>query len=183
MSRWLVFFAAGLSFFIYAYAIKRLFSREHGVDSRMKALQIAGVGAAVAHLWAIGTAIAMSPVRLAVALVLYGLGLAVFFAARRAVGEFMLTLAFSPDSPTTLLRTGIYSRIRHPFYTAYLLTWVAGIAAAPGIATVATTLLMGTFYWVAADREEQKFANSSLAGDYASYRKQAGRFWPIPAGA
>src|SRR5262245_32504560 len=64
------------------------------------------------------------------------LGVALFVAAlalwlwtiltSRAAG---LSVAFSRDAPTRLLEAGPYRFVRHPFYTSYSLTWLAGCVA------------------------------------------------------
>lgn len=177
---WVLLGLALLSFLIYVYAIRRVFSREHGVDRRMQLLQLFGTLSAAAHLWSIAVADSVPAPQAAVALLLYVLALMVFAAARRALRGATLTLAFSPDTPRQLLRDGIYARIRHPFYTAYQLTWLAGIVAAPGPLTIASSIVMAAYYWHAASLEEQKFAQSVLATDYDHYRRSAGRFWPVP---
>jgi protein-S-isoprenylcysteine O-methyltransferase Ste14 len=171
---------AATSFVVYALAIRGLFSREHGVDRRMQMLQLLGTLSAAAHLWSIAATDNLPLPRAAAALLLYTLALVVFAAARRALRGATLTLAFSPDTPQQLLRDGIYARIRHPFYTAYQLTWLGGIVAAPGPLTIASSSVMAAYYWHAASLEEQKFAQSALATDYDHYRRTAGRFWPLP---
>jgi protein-S-isoprenylcysteine O-methyltransferase Ste14 len=105
-------------------------------------------------------------------------GLLVFWAAYRATQDHALSLAFSPDTPRSLVRSGIYARIRHPFYTAYGLTWLAGVVQAPFVSTVVSTGVMLTLYVIAARYEEAKFKVSGLADEYRAYRSEAGMFWP-----
>lgn len=171
-------FLAAMSFVIYAYAIQRVFSREHGVDRRMRRLQVCGTVAAVSHLVALWRSHAGFPAQSASALALYVAGLLVFWAAYRATQNHALSLAFSPDTPRSLVRSGIYARIRHPFYTAYGITWLAGVIQAPSVSTVVSTGVMLTMYVNAARYEEAKFGASALADEYRVYRSQAGMFWP-----
>lgn len=171
--------AALVSFLVYGYAIKKLFSREFGVDRRMKFLQLAGAGTAIVHLWSIWR-LSVEFTGLAVtAMAAYLLALAIFLSARKALAGYKLTLAFSPDIPEQLIVAGIYSRIRHPFYSAYTLTWVGGVLAAPGVWTGITTLVMAVSYWCAARNEEGKFGRSGLGPAYAEYRRRAGMFFPV----
>jgi protein-S-isoprenylcysteine O-methyltransferase Ste14 len=170
--------AAVTSFVIYAIAIQRLFSREHGIDRRMRGLQLCGAVFAMIHLWYLSQISGEVIPRSLIGLIFYASGLSVFFAATRALRGYQLTLAFSPDSPRQLIETGIYSRVRHPFYLAYSLTWFAGAIAAPSIATIGTALCMLTFYVVAARLEERKFVASALATTYADYRSRTGLLWP-----
>jgi hypothetical protein len=106
MSR-LPFALAFLSFAIYAYAIQRVFSRDHGVDWRMRMLQIAGAACSIVHLHALWSSTSTQPIaRIGLAMLVYGIGLAVFFAARSALTGNRLTLAFSSDTPAQLVKTG-----------------------------------------------------------------------------
>lgn len=175
--KWLLIFAALLSFVMYGHAIRKLFLRDHGVDPRMKALQLVGTISALGHLWALWNS-TVDVLRSVATLALYIAAILLFLAARRAVAQYGLTLAFSPDKPKVLLQSGIYARIRHPFYTAYTLTWFAGIVGAPSLTTVITTAMMCSAYWIAAQMEEKKFLSSTLAENYSTYRSKAGMFWP-----
>jgi hypothetical protein len=51
--RWLLLSLAMYSFLLYAYAIARVFSHEHGVDWRMRLLRAAGTASALLHLWSL----------------------------------------------------------------------------------------------------------------------------------
>jgi protein-S-isoprenylcysteine O-methyltransferase Ste14 len=168
---------AVLSFLLYGRAIRHTFSRDHGVNRRMRMLEGAGVLSALIHV----AALAVTPLgggRGALALGLYLGALGVFGAAKRAVAGYCLTLAFSPDVPAKLLSTGIYGYVRHPFYLAYSLTWLAGCVGAPAVATAVTAALMIGSYVYAAKEEEAKFKQSPVAASYESYRSRAGFLWP-----
>jgi protein-S-isoprenylcysteine O-methyltransferase Ste14 len=176
--RIILFVIALLSFAIYGYAIRRWFSRDHGVDWRMNLLQLLGTLFAVGHLWMIWQLPTDVGWRSKVAIVVYGAALLVFFAAKRALIGYRLTLAFSGDSPQRIISSGIYSRVRHPFYLAYTLTWTAGAIAAPSNVTIGSTLCMTAIYIFAARGEEGKFARSALNESYARYREHTGMLWP-----
>ncbi|WP_347259321.1 isoprenylcysteine carboxylmethyltransferase family protein [Rudaea sp.] len=175
---WLLCLIAFASFAIYAMAIRSLFSREHGVDPRMKALQMAGVLSALVHVatlaWIADTGLAQG---LLAAIVYLG-GLGIFFAARREIRAQPLTLAFSPDRPSHLVESGVYRWIRHPFYTAYALTWLGGLITVPNPPVAITSAMMWISYWCAARAEERKFEASPLRDEYRRYRQRSGMFWP-----
>jgi protein-S-isoprenylcysteine O-methyltransferase Ste14 len=175
--RWWLASLLLISLVIYAHAIQKTFVRSDGVRMGMRLLQILGAGAGVAHLWALFTFDLRLPATL-VATMSYLAGLGVFAAARNVTAVRRLSLAYSLDMPTFLINQGIYRYIRHPFYSAYILTWLAGVIAAPGLWVIASTLVMIVLYARAALLEEQKFAASALAEDYAAYRLTAGMFLP-----
>jgi protein-S-isoprenylcysteine O-methyltransferase Ste14 len=168
---------AALSFAVYAHAMRQLFSRNHGIDGRMRVLEMAGTISAVIQLTALATG---SPAGLQAtnALLLYTVGLFVFFWAKRSIGDQRLTLAFSPDTPVVLVTRGIYHYIRHPFYLAYTFTWLAGLVAAPSAWTGGSAALMLAIYIYAASVEEAKFDRSALSAQYEAYRSTAGLLWP-----
>jgi protein-S-isoprenylcysteine O-methyltransferase Ste14 len=169
-----LFVVALVSFAIYGYAIKKVFSREHGVDRRMKLLQVLGSIFALVHLLYLWHSDSQSYSIHVAASFFYATALATFFAAIRALKGYRLTLAFSPDAPKTLIDQGIYGYIRHPFYLAYSLTWIGGAVAAPSLVTAGSTLIMVVFY-VSADRvEERKFLSTELASSYELYRNRTG---------
>jgi len=172
------FVVALISFAIYGYAIKKVFSREHGVDLRMKLLQMLGAIFALAHLWYLWRSGSQNYSLHVAALIFYVAGLGAFVAAIRALKGYRLTLAFSPDAPKTLIDQGIYGYIRHPFYLAYSLTWIGGVVAAPSLVTAVSTLIMVVFYVSAARIEERKFLSTELAPSYELYRHRTGMLWP-----
>ena len=164
------------SFVIYAVAIQRMFLTSGGVDLRMRAIQTLGTVFAFLNLWCLWH-VPANPIGQTIGLVLYAAGLASFFAAKRALSGYRLTLAFSADAPQRLIDAGIYSRVRHPFYMAYSLTWLAGAMAAPSVLTTGSALVMIILYVSAARLEEGKFAESELGAAYAAYRTRAGMLW------
>lgn len=169
---------ASVVFAAYAVALATFFSREHGVDWRMSLLKWLGLAAAVVHVVTIARGGPRPAAAGLLACALYVAGLAVFAAACSATRARRLTLAFSPDVPTTLVRDGIYRHLRHPFYTAYALAWLAGCVAAPRAATIVTCIAMLGMYVWAAVVEERKFVGSALEPAYRLYRSEVGAFVP-----
>ena len=78
----------------------------------------------------------------------------------------------------SLVTSGPYRVVRHPFYTSYLIFWVAMTLGAWSVWGIAVLVLLTAMYTVAARTEEAKFAATPMAGEYAEYRKRAGMFWP-----
>ena len=106
----------------------------------------------------------------------------VYWWSRASHGGNRPAFALVPVKPQFLTQRGPYRLIRHPIYTAYLLVWLAGpvIAAQPWL--LLTTLWMASLHFYAARQEEQQFALSDLARDYALYRRRTGMFVPTPRG-
>ena len=104
--------------------------------------------------------------------------LALFFAAIRASRSAALKAAFTSQSPHTLLRTGPYGVLRHPFYTSYVLFWIGWTLALFNLWVLPPTLILIVLYVLAARREEKKFDNTEMAAEYADYRAKTGFMWP-----
>jgi protein-S-isoprenylcysteine O-methyltransferase Ste14 len=169
---------AALVLLTYGIAMVRFFRDEPQPSRATRVLSASAAVAAVVQIGALSTATAVSSTAIVIAIGLYGASLAIFWLAIKALGERRLTIAFATDRPASLVDNGIFSRIRHPFYTSYVLAWLAGAVACPVLPVVIVTSAMAAQYLLAARAEERKFAASGLAEDYRRYRGRAGMFWP-----
>ena len=88
-------------------------------------------------------------------------------------------IAFSEKPPCSLVTRGPYALIRHPFYTSYMLAWLAGACAAANLYVMLTALWMFVFYYRAAVTEEARMLASGVFGaGYDQYRRRTGMFLP-----
>jgi protein-S-isoprenylcysteine O-methyltransferase Ste14 len=101
-----------------------------------------------------------------------------FRAAVGASRDARLRFIFDADGPETLVRTGPYARIRHPFYASYLIYWAGWTLACWSPWGLVPLGVMIVLYSRAALFEERLFAGTAMAADYAQYRRRAGLFWP-----
>ncbi len=102
----------------------------------------------------------------------------VFFYWLKFLVKKRFSIAFSLDTPQFLFREGPYKRIRHPFYTCYLLNYLS-IAVVMGSLLNLMAFLFNVFVYVwAAKLEERKFLQSDLKHDYLGYIQEAGMFLP-----
>jgi protein-S-isoprenylcysteine O-methyltransferase Ste14 len=161
-------------FFAFSWAVRGHFRSTGTMPTGMKLIGTLSLLGFLSFLWHLRNGAAAWPVVVA----LFGTSLGVFAWAVRTTRRSPPTLAFDNDLPHILLRHGPYRYVRHPFYLSYLLFWIGTAMSAPASLAWLAPLIMGTLYRHAALREEQKFARSDLAPDYASYRKQAGMFLP-----
>ncbi len=125
----------------------------------------------------------LDPRMLAAALSLYVLSLTVFWWSWRTVREHRLTFAYSKDVPQRLITGGPYRFVRHPFYTAYSLAFLAAPVGLAAWWLLPTSIFMFFVYRQSAVMEERKFATSALARQYGEYRRGTGRFLPRPFAA
>lgn len=82
------------------------------------------------------------------------------------------------DLPGELVTRGPYARIRHPFYSSFLLAFLAAVAAFPHPGTLACLLYAAAALTLTARREERRLARSTFGEAYRRYRAASGRFLP-----
>lgn len=82
------------------------------------------------------------------------------------------------DAPTSIVTSGPYAFIRHPFYTSFLLGMLGALLHAPHAGLLATLIYSGLALNVTAAREERRLSASAFGAEYAAYRKRTGRFLP-----
>jgi len=82
------------------------------------------------------------------------------------------------DAPEHIVTYGAYSRIRHPFYAAFLLALVGALIFCPQLGTLATFVYGFFIMNSTAAKEERKLSESKLGGEYRAYMQRTGRFIP-----
>ena len=115
---------------------------------------------------------------LALALLLFAACLALLFWATRATRPLRLHVAFDSVPPDSIMRDGPYRYIRHPFYTSYVLFWLACAIATLHPLSLGFLVVIAAINLTAARREEHAFAGSAFAAEYDDYRRTTGMFWP-----
>lgn len=82
------------------------------------------------------------------------------------------------DAPRQIVTWGAYKRIRHPFYTSFILGLTGAMIALPHVLTLlAWAYGIGILNFTAA-KEEQKLSSSEFGKEYIEYKKNTGRFFP-----
>lgn len=115
---------------------------------------------------------------MAAAMVLYAGSLSLYWWTLLTVRGHHLTFAYTKDTPTFLIETGPYRYIRHPFYTAYTMCYLAAPVALLAWWLLPTAVFMFFAYRQSAIMEEGKFARSDLQAVYSDYARRTGRFLP-----
>ena len=104
--------------------------------------------------------------------------LALFAWAAGATRNAGFALAFAGAQPARILMSGPFRYLRHPFYSSYLLFWLATcFATNSGLCVIGSALLLAC-YVAALVNEERCIARGRLAAEYASYAAQTGMFLP-----
>src|SRR5215510_10428200 len=161
----------------FSWAIK-----SHFVSSRMSIfMQLTAAFGLVStglQIFAIIDAPHVDTIQLLVSSSVYVVSLALFWWTISVTRSNRLSIAFSKDKPNQLTQAGPYRIVRHPFYVAYSLFWLAGLIAVLRWYLIPSVTVMLVFYFCAARMEEAKFENSDLRELYAGYRSTTGMFLP-----
>lgn len=82
------------------------------------------------------------------------------------------------DAPSSIVTWGAYGRLRHPFYTSFILAQLGALLLHPHPVTLATLVMTGTCLAVTAIREERRLCGSEFGNEYQAYMQRTGRFIP-----
>jgi protein-S-isoprenylcysteine O-methyltransferase Ste14 len=82
------------------------------------------------------------------------------------------------DAPARIVTWGPYAKIRHPFYSGFLLAFAAAVLAFPALPTIACLLYAIAALSITARGEERRLATSEFAAEYQRYVSVTGRFVP-----
>lgn len=172
---WTVLLAGFACFGSFAWAAKFHFQKSGAVPLGM---QVVSAVSLLAFAWFIYGLETMPGGYRLTPLILCAASLLLFWWCIVHTRRERFTLAFSTDTPLFLDTRGPYRLARHPFYLAYLAFWVATALAVPSPLSWVVPASMATLYTVAAAKEEVKFTDSTLEGEYRSYRRRTSMFFP-----
>ena len=178
---WVLLVVAAATGVIIAVALQDFF-----IDSRhnprIRALQDVGVAFAVIHFFGLTMVGSAGPRWTAVAIAMYVAATLLFLSALESARRMQLPRTLVEDTmPKSLITTGPFALIRHPFYVAYSLAWLAAPVATHGPFITLTGLMAVVVYAIAARREERQL-EAQFGEVFRVYRSRAGLIAPsIPA--
>lgn len=82
------------------------------------------------------------------------------------------------DAPRRLVTWGPYRRVRHPFYTAFLLAFLGALLVLPHPATLLALGYGAAALHTTAVGEERRLAAGEFGPQYVRYMSRTGRFLP-----
>ncbi len=82
------------------------------------------------------------------------------------------------DAPRSIVTYGAYRRIRHPFYSSFLLAFLAALFVYPHWGTVLFAVYGLVSLNTTAAREERRLSASEFGAEYRRYLTRSGRFLP-----
>jgi protein-S-isoprenylcysteine O-methyltransferase Ste14 len=174
--RVLIFIGAVSCFASFGWAMLRHFRRAGPPKLGMVLTGLTVPAFAAIHVAGVLTRPLAQP---AAALFLYAGSMGLFWSAVLATRQSNLAACFQRHVGSTVVRTGPYHFIRHPFYSAYMLTWAGGFVATGWWAAGVTAAIMAGVYYCAARQEERAFLHSPLRDEYSGFMRETGRFVPF----
>ncbi len=142
---------------IIAVAMQDFFVDSRVNNPRLRALQDVGVGIAVTHFGVLLVRGSAGPAWAVAGSAMYVAATMLFLSSVEAARRVPMARTLVADTPPkSLITTGPFAVIRHPFYVAYSLAWLAAPVATHG--PVITLLALGAIavYVIAARREERQ---------------------------
>lgn len=82
------------------------------------------------------------------------------------------------DAPKAIVTWGAYKKIRHPFYTSFILGLIASNLHCPQWLNLAALVVGFIVLNFTANNEEKHLSASEFGKDYQDYMKVTGRFFP-----
>mgnify|MGYP000050070411 CR=1 FL=1 len=110
-----------------------------------------------------------------VALLLYSCSASLFIWAIRTTQDLKFALS---ETPGNLITSGAFSLSRHPFYTSYILTWLASSLLYSSPILWLTLTYLVAFYIYSARNEESALLAGENGSEYQVYKQQVGMFLP-----
>ena len=117
----------------------------------------------------------VAPVAIYLCALLYLFSLLLFWWAIRTARS--LDFAFS-DKVGSIVTTGPFRLVRHPFYVSYMLVWIGSTLLFNSITLWITLFYLMTFYILSARKEERVILKSVYSVEYEKYIQDVGMFLP-----
>lgn len=176
---WVLVAIAAATAVIIAVALQDFFLDSRVNNPKIRALQDVGVGFAVMHFGGLVLLGSVGPVWAGVAMAMYVVATLLFLAALESARRVQLPRTLVDDPmPRALITSGPFRFVRHPFYIAYSLAWLAAPVATHGPVITVSGLIAVGVYIVAARREERLLA-AHFGDTYEQYRRRTGMLLPM----
>jgi protein-S-isoprenylcysteine O-methyltransferase Ste14 len=175
---WVLLAVALATAIIIAVAIQDFFVESRANNPRVRALQDIGVAIAVSHFGVLVLRGSAGPNWAIAGIAMYVAATLLFLSALEAARRVPLPRTFVDDPlPKALITGGPFALIRHPFYAAYSIAWLAAPVATHGPLVTVFALAAIASYVVAARREERQL-EERFGEAYRTYKLGTGMMLP-----
>lgn len=159
-------------------ATRTVFDKPDGVDVKLKLVSFYFLASSVALVLMIFFANQSSLLTNSLGLIASVISLWLFFSTSKVHKKIKLTPIYSTNKPNHLVTDGPYKKVRHPFYSSYLLNYAGAALASANIWAALIVISLAILYRQAALQEEKKFSQSDLDNEYLAYKQNTGLFIP-----
>jgi protein-S-isoprenylcysteine O-methyltransferase Ste14 len=175
---WALLAVALATAIIIAVAMQDFFVESRVNNPRVRAMQDVGIAFAVSHFGAIMLRGSAGPNWAIAGIAMYVAATLLFLSALEAARRVPMPRTFVDDPlPKALVASGPFALIRHPFYVAYSLAWLAAPVATHGPFVTAFAVMAIAIYVVAARREERQLEDR-FGEAYRTYKMGTGMVLP-----
>jgi protein-S-isoprenylcysteine O-methyltransferase Ste14 len=175
---WVLLAVGTATAIIIAVALQDFFVDSRVNNPRVRALQDVGVGIAVTHFGVLLVRGPAGPGWAIAGIVMYVAAAMLFLSSVDAARRVPLARTLVDDPPPqSLITTGPFAVIRHPFYLAYSLAWLAAPVATHG--PVIGLLSIGAIaVYVTAARREERQLEARFGEAFQNYKLGTGYVVP-----
>lgn len=175
---WVLLAVAMATAIIIAVSLQDFFVDSRLSSPRIRALQDLSVGFAVTHFGVLMLRGAAGPNWAIAGIGMYVAATLLFLSALEAARRVPLPRTFVDDPmPKALITRGPFAVVRHPFYVAYSLAWLAAPVATHG-PFVAVFALIAIATYVASARREEQLLEARFGEAYRAYKRGTGMIVP-----
>ena len=141
---------------------------------------VVALGTVVVHTWGLLVSTMPDTPRLIVGILLLAIANALFWLAVAAHGTDRPSVAFGATVPDRLVTSGPYRFVRHPFYLAYLVAFLAAsFLGGHWLQFLTTALLFACYNYAAAQEERMLSASTGVGRSYQAYIASTWRWAPL----
>jgi protein-S-isoprenylcysteine O-methyltransferase Ste14 len=163
---------------IIAVAMQDFFVESRVSNARLRAVQDVGLVFAVSHFGALVLRGSAGPNWAIAGIAMYVAATLLFLSALEAARRVPMPRTFVVDPmPNALVTSGPFAVIRHPFYLAYSIAWLAAPVATHGPFITVFAAIAIAMYAVAARREE-RLLEDRFGEAYRAYKLGTGMVVP-----
>lgn len=178
---WVLLAVALATAIIIAVSLQDFFVDSRVSSPRIRALQDLSIGFAVCHFGVLMLRGSVGPNWAIAGIAMYVAATLLFLSALEAARRVPLPRTFVDDPmPKALITSGPFAVIRHPFYVAYSLAWLAAPVATHG-PFVALFALIAIATYAASARREEKLLEERFGEAYLAYKRGTGMIVPSMA--
>lgn len=172
--------ASASVFMLMGLSLQHFFVQAREPSRHLRLSQDASVLIAVLQFMGVVVIPPVSDAHAGAGIAIYTVALSLFLSSIEACRRVPLPHAFVIDPrPAALVTTGPFRWVRHPFYVAYWLGFLAAPVATVSLVLAVPLVVYTVVFVVTARREEARLLAGALGDPYRDYASRTGMFVPF----